>query len=77
MTFLEWSLSIALFMIYLVCLFTVCRLTFTKGYTVLGVAGIFLPLLWLIGAILPAKPGSQYDVAESSRYQAPVREYTS
>lgn len=57
---LAWTLLITL---YITCLFTVCSLTFQKGYTVLGVVGIFLPFLWLIGAILPAKPGSRLDVA--------------
>ena len=45
MTGLEWMLSWALFMIYITCLFTVCRLTFQKGYTILGIVGIFIPLL--------------------------------
>jgi hypothetical protein len=60
MTVLESVLSIALFSMYLFCLFTVCLLTFSKGRTVLGIVGIFLPFLWLIGAVLPAKPGSRY-----------------
>ena len=60
MTLLEWILSSMLFGMYLVCLFTVCGLTFAKGRTVLGVAGIFLPFLWLIGAVLPAKPGTWF-----------------
>ena len=55
MTFLEWLLSAMLFTFYVVCLFTVCSLTFRKGYTVLGIVGIFVPFLWLIGAILPDK----------------------
>ena len=37
-----------------------CRLTFMKGYAVLGIVGIFFPILWLVGAILPPKPGSQF-----------------
>lgn len=76
MTFLEWALSFSLLMIYIVCLFTVCRLTFMKGYMVLGIVGIFFPILWLIGAILPAKPGSRQEVAEATRYQAQMSEYT-
>ncbi len=76
MTGLEWLLSFTLFAVYIVCLFTVCRLTFVKGYTLLGVIGIFFPLLWLVGAILPAKPGSRQEVAEAARYQAQIREYT-
>jgi hypothetical protein len=57
---MEWILWSALFSIYLVCLFTVCSLTFRKGHTALGIIGIILPFLWLIGAVLPAKPGSAY-----------------
>jgi hypothetical protein len=60
MTVLEWVLWTVLATIYIVCLFTVCALTFRKGYLVLGIVGIFLPILWLIGAVLPAKRGSRY-----------------
>ncbi len=63
MTVLDWILSSILFVIYLFCLFTVCLLTFRKGYVVLGIIGIFIPLLWLIGAILPAKRGSQFEMS--------------
>ena len=69
MTVLVWFLSIALIVLYLMCLFTVCSLTFRKGYSLLGVVGIFFPVLWLIGAILPAKRGSVYDRYERTRYQ--------
>jgi hypothetical protein len=55
-----WILSFTLFAIYIACVFTVCSLTFQKGYKVLGWVGIFFPILWLIGAVLPAKPGSQF-----------------
>ena len=61
MTGLEWILMSSLGVIYLVCLFTVCALTFRKGHTALGIFGIVLPFLWLIGAVLPPKPGSSYD----------------
>jgi len=61
MTGLEWMLMSTLGVIYLVCLFTVCSLTFRKGHTALGIIGIFLPFLWLIGAVLPPKPGSSYE----------------
>jgi len=69
MSWLEWFLAAALFSIYIVCLFTVCSMTFAKGHTWLGIIGIFLPFLWLIGAILPAKPGSRFAIAEALRYQ--------
>jgi hypothetical protein len=60
MTLLAWILTSSLFVLYLVLLFTVCVLTFQKGYTVLGLLGIVLPFLWVIGALLPAKAGSAY-----------------
>jgi hypothetical protein len=65
----EWLLWIVLFTFYIFCLFTVCALTFQKGRTWLGIIGIFIPFLWLIGAILPAKPGSRFDVAQQMRYR--------
>jgi hypothetical protein len=64
MTFMEWFLWSMLVAIYLVALFTVCSLTFRKGYVALGIIGIFLPFLWLIGAILPPKDGSAYAMQE-------------
>jgi hypothetical protein len=64
MTGLEWMLMSTLGVIYIVCLFTVCSLTFRKGHTALGIIGIFLPFLWLIGAVLPPRPGSSYELQE-------------
>jgi len=72
----EWFLSFTLVFIYIACLFTVCLLTFRKGHTVLGIVGIFFPILWLVGAILPAKPGSRYDVQQAMAYQAQVEHYS-
>ena len=76
MTGLEWFLSFTLFALYVACLFTVCVLTFKKGYTWLGIVGIFLPILWLIGAILPAKAGSRAQVEDSMRRQAQIERLT-
>lgn len=76
MSAMEWFLWVSLGMIYITALFTVCFLTFRKGRTVLGIVGIFIPLLWFIGAILPARKGSRFDVEESLRYQAQVGQYT-
>lgn len=76
MSFLEWFLAIVLLSLYIVCLFTVCGLTFAKGHTVLGIIGIFFPFLWLIGAILPAKPGSRFAVNQATQYQQQVSGYT-
>ena len=70
MTGLEWILVSTLGVIYIVCLFTVCALTFRKGHVALGIIGIFLPFLWLIGAVLPPRPGSSYEVQEHARLSA-------
>jgi hypothetical protein len=67
MTVMEWILWSSLFTLYVFCLFTVCALTFRKGYTALGILGIFLPFLWLVGAVLPPKRGSAYVVQEEAR----------
>jgi hypothetical protein len=76
MTGLEWFLSITLFTIYIFAIFTVCMLTFQKGHTILGIVGIFFPILWLIGAILPAKPGSRYELSQQMAMQADVQRYS-
>jgi len=73
---LAWILSVTLFTIYIFFIFTICSLTFRKGYTILGVVGIFFQILWLIGAILPAKEGSRHDVAETMRHQARLTRMT-
>jgi len=64
MTGLEWVLWIILVAFYICCIFTVCLLTFQKGHTLLGIVGIFIPLLWLVGAILPARQGSTYEARQ-------------
>ena len=76
MEWFQWFGWVLLFMLYITCLFTVCGMTFSKGYTILGIVGIFLPFLWLIGAILPAKPGSRYEIASQMAAQQQVRNYS-
>jgi hypothetical protein len=76
MAWWEWMVGVILFTFYIFCLFTVCALTFQKGRTWLGIIGIFVPFLWLIGAILPAKPGSRFDIAQQMRYRAQVEQYS-
>ena len=46
-------LTTILIVLYIFLVFTVGYITFQKGHFVLGVLGIFLPFLWLIGALLP------------------------
>jgi hypothetical protein len=77
MTGLEWILASSLFFLYFFLLFTVCFMTFQKGYVLLGIVGIFIPFLWLIGAILPAKQGSRYEVQQAMRYQSHTGQLTS
>ena len=77
MLWLNWVLGFWLFIIYIVCLFTVCMYTFRKGHIVLGILGIFFPFLWLIGAVIPAKPGSRYEIEEGMRMQTYGQDMTS
>lgn len=60
MTALEWILISALVAIYIALWLTVAVVTLRKGHVALFVIGIFVPILWLIGAVLPARPGSSY-----------------
>jgi hypothetical protein len=55
MSGLDWFFAIGLGVLYLVLLFTLCVLCFRKGHWVLGLFGIFLPFLWVIGAVLPSR----------------------
>ena len=77
MTTLDWILTVSFGILYFFLLFTVCVMTFQKGHWLLGIIGIFVPFLWLIGAIMPAKPGSTYQLREASRYQAESSRYQS
>ena len=76
MTALEWILSFSLLTIYLTCIVTVCMLTFQKGHTLLGIVGIFFPILWLVGAILPAKEGSRFAAQQAASQRAQVAQPT-
>ena len=58
MSGLDWFFTTTLGILYLALLFTVAIVTFRKGHWVLGLIGFFIPILWLIGAILPSRrPG--------------------
>jgi hypothetical protein len=41
--------------IYLVLLITLGVMSLRKGHWVMFIIGIFLPLFWLIGAIIPSR----------------------
>jgi hypothetical protein len=77
MSGLDWILASSLFILYFFLLFTVCFLTFQKGYVLLGILGIFIPFLWLIGAILPAKRGSRYEIQQATHFQSQLGDMTS
>jgi hypothetical protein len=49
----QWFWGTVFAVLYLVFIFTVGLMTFRKGHFVLGILGIFLPFLWIIGALLP------------------------
>ncbi len=53
MTFLEILLLSVLGVIYLTCVFTVAGITFRNGHWILGILGIFFPVFWLIGVVIP------------------------
>jgi len=76
MTGLEWFLMLTLGIVYITCLVTVCYYTFIKGYVLLGILGFFMPLLWLIGAVLPAKHGSRFEVQQARRNELMIQEMT-
>jgi len=50
---LEWFLTFIFAIIYLALLFVFGVRTFRRGYLMLGVLGFVLPLLWLVGGLLP------------------------
>lgn len=62
MTALEWTLTIILITLYITVMVTAGVITLRKGRWFLLVLGIFFPLFWLLGAILPARQGSAYEV---------------
>ena len=39
--------------LYLVLLFTLGVLTIRKGHWVMFIVGLFIPLFWIIGALMP------------------------
>jgi hypothetical protein len=41
--------------LYVVLLITLGILTIRKGHWVMFIVGIFLPLFWIIGAVMPPK----------------------
>ena len=50
-----WLFATGLGLLYLILIFTLAVMSFRKGHWILGLTGFFLPILWVIGAVLPAR----------------------
>ena len=57
MSGMQWFLGTLVAILYLAFIFTVGLMTFRKGHFVIGILGIFVPFLWIIGALLPDRGG--------------------
>jgi hypothetical protein len=77
MSVLDWVLSSILLVIYLMCLVTACMLTFKRGIWCWAYWASSSLCASLIGAILPPRRGSRYEVEESLRLQRPIQPMTS
>lgn len=62
MSGLDWFFTVFFMVLYLVLLFTLAVVTFRKGHWIIGIIGIFIPLLWIVGAVLPARRGTAYSM---------------
>ena len=50
-----YGVGFGLGILYLVLLFTLGLMTLRKGHWVMFIVGIFIPLFWIIGALLPSR----------------------
>ena len=48
-----WGIGIGAGLLYLVLLVTLGIMTLRKGHWIMFILGIFFPLFWLIGAVIP------------------------
>jgi hypothetical protein len=48
-----WGIGFGGLFLYLIILFTLGLMTLRKGHWVMFIIGIFIPLMWLIGAVIP------------------------
>jgi len=51
---LGWTLLVILYFVLLVSIGVMC---IRKGHWVMFIVGIFIPLFWIIGALMPPKRG--------------------
>ena len=52
---LGWTLLVILYFVLLVSIGVMC---IRKGHWVMFIVGIFIPLFWIIGAVMPPKAGA-------------------
>jgi hypothetical protein len=50
-----WGIGGGLMILWIVLIITLGITTLRKGHWVLFILGIFLPLFWIIGAVIPPK----------------------
>ena len=50
-----WGFTLGI--IYLALLVVFAILCFRKGHWILGLIGFIIPILWIIGAVLPSRRG--------------------
>ena len=48
-----WGIGFGGLFLYLIILFTLGLMTLRKGHWVMFIVGIFIPLFWLVGAVIP------------------------
>ena len=60
MTALEYTLIAGLGVIYLSLMSTMAVVTYRKGHIALFIVGFIFPILWLLGAMIAPKPGTNY-----------------
>ncbi len=66
MTGLEWTLLSILIVLYITMMIVLGVTTLRKGRPALFVAGIFFPIFWIIGAVMPPAP-TVAEVMEADR----------
>jgi hypothetical protein len=57
---LVWFAWGGLGLLYLVLLVTLGIISIRKGHWVMFIIGIFIPLFWLIGAVMPSRYRNEY-----------------
>jgi hypothetical protein len=54
-----WGIGGGLLILWIVLMVTLGVMTLRKGHWVMFIVGIFLPLFWIIGAVIPPKRTAQ------------------